>query len=282
MMNMKTMKTCTLLVLSLLGLGQLRAQDGKTQDGKTQLVVPLSDPGKPYKLNMHLIDGSIKMIGYEGKDIIIDVEAEPEKKKEEKETGTGGMRKIPMGNSLDITAEERNNNVQINSGVFKKMNGVTIKVPQNAGTIKLGTVNNGDITLSNVNGEIEISNVNGSITATNVSGSVVANTVNGNVIVTFKTVDSRAPMAFSSLNGKIDVTFPADLKANLKLKADRGDVFTDFDVDVDKTTPKMNKTQEDHMYKISIEDWVYGKIGGGGPEMMMKNMFGSIYIRKAK
>lgn len=276
-MNMKTMKLSALLVLSLLGLHELRAQDGKTQ-----LVVPLSDPGKPYKLNMHLIDGSIKMVGYEGKDIVIDVEAEPEKKKEEKEAGSGGMRKIPMGNSLDITAEEHNNNVQIQSGVFKKMNGVTIKVPQTAGTIKLGTVNNGDITVSNVNGEIEISNVNGSITATNVSGSVVANTVNGNVIVTFKSVDSRAPMAFSSLNGKIDVTFPADLKANLKLKADRGDVFTDFDVDVDKTTPKMNKTREDHMYKISIEDWVYGKIGGGGPEMMMKNMFGSIYIRKAK
>ncbi len=36
------------------------------------------------------------------------------------------------------------------------------------------------------------------------------------------------------------------------------------------------------MYRINIEEWVYGKIGGGGPEMMMKTMNGNIYIRKMK
>src|SRR5215475_1534421 len=34
----------------------------------------------------------------------------------------------------------------------------------------------------------------------------VANTVNGNVVVTFRSVDPQAPMAFSTLNGRIDVT----------------------------------------------------------------------------
>jgi len=29
------------------------------------------------------------------------------------------------------------------------------------------------------------------------------------------------------------------------------------------------------------DDWVYGKINGGGPEMMMKNMQGDIYVKKA-
>jgi len=30
------------------------------------------------------------------------------------------------------------------------------------------------------------------------------------------------------------------------------------------------------MYSVKIEDWVYGKIDGGGPEMLMKNMNGNI------
>jgi hypothetical protein len=36
------------------------------------------------------------------------------------------------------------------------------------------------------------------------------------------------------------------------------------------------------MYRINVDEWVYGKISGGGPEMMMKTMTGNIYIRKAK
>jgi hypothetical protein len=36
------------------------------------------------------------------------------------------------------------------------------------------------------------------------------------------------------------------------------------------------------MISLKIEDWVYGKIDGGGPEIMMKNMNGNIYIRRAK
>lgn len=42
---------------------------------REQLVVPLSDPTKEVKLNANLITGSIKVIGYDGKDIIIDAVA---------------------------------------------------------------------------------------------------------------------------------------------------------------------------------------------------------------
>jgi DUF4097 and DUF4098 domain-containing protein YvlB len=142
-------------------------------------------------------------------------------------------------------------------------------------------VNDGEVTVENVTGELEVNNVNDKITLTNISGSVVANTVNGDVNVTFKSVDPKASMAFSTLNGDVNVTLPADTKANLKLKSDNGDVFSDFDIDIDKTPSKVDKTNEPGMYKIKKDDWVYGKINGGGPEMMMKNMQGDIYVKKA-
>ena len=279
---MKTIKIAALFIFSILLTGRALAQS----DAKQQLVVPLSDPGKPYKLNMHIVEGSIKIVGYDGKDVIIDSEVDSTKTNRNRNnngnTNSNGMRQINGGNSLDITAEENNNTVDISSGTFKRAVTITLKIPQSGVTLKVGTVNNGSVTVSNVSGELEISNVNGPITATGVSGSVVANTVNGNVIVTFKSIDPKAPMAFSTLNGNVDVTFPADTKANVKLKSDRGEVYSDFDVDVDKSQPKVNKTSEGHMQRISIEDWVYGKINGGGPEMMMKNMQGNIYVRKAK
>ncbi|HMG08370.1 MAG TPA: DUF4097 family beta strand repeat-containing protein [Mucilaginibacter sp.] len=274
--KIKTIKFAGILMLALLLSTRIWAQ-GNTSE---QLVVPLSDPGKPYKLNAHLLNGSITLVSYEGKDIIVDAQSGEEKSGRLKETN--GMRRLAPANNLDITAEENNNQVNIHSSAGNKNINLTIKVPQSEVTLKLSTVNNGNINASNVNGVLEITNVNGPIKLTNVSGSVVANTVNGEVKVSFKTIDTKAAMAFSTLNGNVDVTFPATLKANVKLKSDRGDIYTDFDVVTTQQKPAVSRSNKAGMYSLKIDDWVYGKIDGGGPEILMKNMNGNIYIRKAK
>jgi hypothetical protein len=274
-------KIAGLFVVAMVLSGRMLAQS----DNKEQLVVPLSEPGKAFKLEVHLVSGSITVTSYEGKDIIIDAQGEDRKKRSEDREASGnssGMKRIPTGSGMELTAEERNNKVTISSNSFKSPIDLVIKVPQSEATLNIGTVNNGNITISNISGQMEITNVNGKITCTNVSGSVVGNTVNGDLIVTFKKIDTKAPMAFSTLNGNVDITFPADTKANVKLKSDRGGIYSDFEVDIDKGEPKVRKTSESGMYRLTIEDWVYGKINGGGPEMLMKNMNGSIYIRKAK
>ncbi|MGC4038322.1 MAG: DUF4097 family beta strand repeat-containing protein [Chitinophagaceae bacterium] len=250
------------------------------QDNKEQLVVPLSDPGKTYSLDVGLVSGSITIIGYDGKDILIDGKGDGDENQNENKN-QNGMRRISSHN-LSIVAEEKNNKVNVHTDRPNRTIRLTIKIPKGAGTIKLETVNDGDIEVSNTNGEMEISNTNGSIKLRDVSGSVVANSVNGDVTATFKSVDAQAAMAFSTLNGNVDVTFPASLKANVKLKSEQGDVFTDFDVVVDRTPPNAERTKEGNMYRLNIKDWIYGKIGGGGPEIMMNNMNGNIYARKSK
>jgi hypothetical protein len=272
---MKKMKIAGLVILSLMIGTKSFGQSGSTE----QLTVPLSSPGKAYTLKVHLVTGSIKVVGYDGKDVIINVT--PRGREEEKSRASeNGMKRISASGGYEVTAKEADNNITVNTGIPNKAIDLELKVPQD-GKIKIGTVNDGDIVVENVKGELEVNNVNDAITMTNISGSVVANTVNGDVTVTFINVDPKAPMAFSTLNGDVKVTLPADTKANLKLKSDNGDVFSDFDIDIDKTPPKINKTVEPGMYKIKKDDWVYGKINGGGPEMMMKNMQGDIYVKKA-
>jgi hypothetical protein len=279
---MKTKRIVLLKVLSLIVFSGLLAGPVRAQTAvKEQLVVPLSEPGKPYKVTVHVLNGSIKVVGYEGKDIVIDVFGDSSHKHREDGETSGGMHRIGGGSGLEISAQENDNTVTVNGGL-SKLSGITLKVPSNLASIKLNAVNDGNITVSNVSGELEINNVNGSITVKDVSGSVVANTVNGPVVVTFKSVDAKAPMAFSTLNGNVDVTFPADFKSNVKLKTDQGGVFTDYEIAVDKSQPQVKKTEENHMYRLNVDSWIYGKINGGGPEMMMKTMTGSIYIRKAK
>lgn len=274
---MKKIKIIGALAVAMLIHTSLRAQ---TAD-KEQLVVPLSQPGKAYKLDVGLVDGSITVIGYEGKDIIIDAKDKDRGEKKHNQRNGEGMHSLSGGRRADIQANENNNSVTVEGEAGKTTN-LVLKVPQGDATIKLSTVNDGDIVVSNINGELELTNTNGGIKATGISGSVVANTVNGNVVVTFKTIDPKAAMAFTTLNGNVDVTFPASLKANVKLKSDRGDIYTDFDVVAEEHKPTVTNqsTAKGKMYSLKIEDWVYGKINGGGPQLMMKNMNGNLYIRK--
>ena len=270
---MKTIKIIGALLITMLVATGLKAQ--------SILNVPLSQPGKTYKLDVQLVTGSIVLTSYPGKDIEIKFQPDIGEKDNKAKEQVNGMKLLSAGNKEEMQAEENNNVVTIHGSPVKTSN-VLIMVPQNEATFKLSTVNNGVIVAQNISGDMEISNVNGLIKLVNVSGSVVANTVNGPITVTFKSIDPKAAMAFSTLNGNVDVTFPASLKANVKLKSDRGEIYSDFDVISAPHKAVVTHNSSNGMYNLKIEDWVYGKIDGGGPEILMKNMNGSIFIRKAK
>ncbi|MFD2718112.1 DUF4097 family beta strand repeat-containing protein [Hymenobacter monticola] len=256
-----------------------RAQDAN--NSKETLTVPLSAPGKPGTLEVGLVFGYIHVMGYNGKDVVVDASFRPKQGGRRAEPAPAGMKRLSSAGGLNLTVEEKNNHVEVSVEVPTQPVDLTIKVPHNF-SLQLTTVNNGDITVNNVSGELEISNVNGAIQLTDVSGSAVANTVNGNLTATFKSVSSGTPMAFSTLNGKVDVTFPGNLKAALKMKSERGEVFSDFDVAVDKAANKVTRTSQNGLTRLSTDDWTYGKVNGGGAEVMMKTMNGNIYLRKAK
>jgi hypothetical protein len=283
---MKKMNITRWLFISLLLVtgANLFAQTQAKEPSKEQLTVPLSSPDKPFTLKVSLVSGAIRVSTYAGKEIIIDV-AGSSTKREDEEDGSGsgsGMRRIPTGPSYEISAHEDNNTVSVHNNNPNQRTDLSLKIPANVKHLSLHTVNGGDIFVENVKGELEVTNVNGAIRLKDVAGSVVANTVNGNLMVNLLSIDPSAPMAFSTLNGNVDVTLPADVKADMKLKSDRGEIFSDFDFSIDKSEPKVQKSESSGMYKLVLEDWVRGKVNGGGPEMMMKTMQGQIYIRKSK
>lgn len=64
----------------------------------------------------------------------------------------------------------------------------------------------------------------------------------------------------------------------LIIKSERGEIFSDFDMEVRQSAPKSSRDGRE--FKIEINAWVYGDINGGGPEYAMQNMNGNIYIRR--
>ena len=245
------------------------------------IKVPLSDPSKPGKLKIAIITGSITVKGYSGKEVIVKaIRKEKQKKwRKDKEGDKKGLKRISV-NSLEFRAEEDDNYVIVDTKSYQAID-FEVQVPKNF-SLKLKTINNGKIVVENVNGAMDISNTNGSITLTDVSGSVSADALNRDIKVTFVKVTPNAPMAFSSLNGDIDITFPKTIKADIKIKSDRGEVYTDFDINAKPSDAKVavrNKSEKGKTYQVKVEKWITGTINGGGAEILFKNYNGDVIIR---
>ncbi len=283
-------------LLLLIGAAAL----GLAQDTKAdRAVVPLTTPGKPALIKAGVITGGITVKGYEGKEIVVEARVREEKleqgdKEDEAELAgeeadktepdkSAGMKLIPVvGTGLEV--EEQDNVVTISSESWKSAVDLVIQVPSTS-NLELSATNDGDIVVEGVGGTIEVNNVNGSITLRKVSGNVVAQTVNGEILVAMTRMTPDKPMSFSTMNGDIDVTFPADIKAVLRMKSQQGDIYSDFDVTL---KPAPQKPAEEAAkpgkgkYRISFDRFMTGAVNGGGPELTFNTFNGDIYIRKGK
>ncbi len=295
------------LMLSILTFAQSRTEE---------LVIPLTKPNETGTLIVNIVSGSIKVTGTNGKEVLLkatsgdvkerdvreriivnsNVNSKPAPRSEEEKdeatreamkkivkigttlSETKGLKRL-LNSSMNITVTEQNNVVQVSNESPNRTVFLEIQVPKNF-DLKLSTVNHGNVTVSDVNGNHEIGNVNGSIILENISGSAIANTVNGKVKANLLEWNSRNPMAFSTLNGNVDLTLPANAKFNVKLDSDRGQIYSDFDVNVVKPKVEPGKRSASGIYKVTVADGVTGSVNGGGPEIMMKNMNGNIYLRK--
>ena len=246
-------------------------------------VVSFSDPSRPGTLVVRIVMGGIVIKGADVKDVTIDSHSRDNfhgPMSSDPEEESRGLRRLMQGTS--ITVEEHDNRITIESPVITRPADMEIQVPRHT-NLEVSSVNAGDITVEGVDGELEVGNVNGAITLNNVGGSVVAHTVNGRVMAKLTRVTPQKSMAFTSLNGAVDVSLPPAAKANLKLRSDNGSIFTDFDLHVlsDPGSPVREDTRgEGGRFRIEVNKAVYGSVNGGGPEIEARTFNGNVYVRK--
>ncbi len=282
------MKT-KLFLITILLLLSLAVALGQSSD-PDKITVPLSDPNRPAFIRVSLISGSITIKGYSGKDVIVDAkrgsdedEYDEDNDEKDKSDKKRGLRHIP-NMSTGVTVEEDDNEVTIATGGMASGRTVdlVIQVPTNS-SMKLSTINDGDIKVENVTGDIEVSNLNGDVNMKGINGSVVADALNGEITVVFTGVDTKKSMSFSSMNGDIDVTLPSDTKASLKLKNDQGEIYSDFDLKMNYNSTFDDNAARKGKRKVSMEKMMTAEINGGsGADILFKNFNGDIFIRKGK
>lgn len=271
-----SMKTQALITTILFVAGMaLTALDTHAQNSN-EFVVPLSDPAKRGKLRAHINYGSIMVKGTARKDILVRYKVADDK--ERRESSKNGLKRIG-GGGIDLEVAESSNSIRISSGSWSQKLELELEVPSGM-DLDVKTYNDGDLQVTNIQGETVLTNYNGDISAEGISGSVIATTYNGEIKVIFDKVTADTPMSFSTYNGDIDVSLPSSHKASLKLRTDRGDMYSDFDVSFKSTGPVQQKETKAGVYKVKVDDWKRGDINGGGPELTVKNYNGDIFIRK--
>ncbi len=237
-----------------------------------QLVVNLSPSVNKRVFTFENPKGSIKVIGYEGGDIVVNaIPRFPEDVKV-----VNGMRRIEQ-NPLDISAETDGSNVTLYCKAIGKTVDFDIKIPRNF-SLKLKSLDNGKIEVINVNGEIEVENPNGDISLENIAGSSVLSTVYGNISAVFREVKPDSPMMFTSFEGDISLDLPASVNATLKMKSGTGEIRTDFDFKPENRRPIVQNIENTRVY--SLDNWIVGRINAGGPEYIIKSYSGNITIIK--
>lgn len=238
-----------------------------------QLVINLTQTSLPGQLTFENPKGSIKVTGYDGEVILVTGTL---RFREAEKIVNNGMKRIDQ-NALDISAEVNGNNVILQCRTIGKTVDFDIKVPRNF-SLKLKSLDNGIVEIFNINGEIEVEDANGDITLENISGSAVLSSVYGKISAVFREVNPNSPMMFTSFEGDITITFPAAINARLKMKSEKGEILSDFDIKPVKRQSVVTRVENSRIY--SLEDWVVGSINTEGPEYIIKNYNGDIYLRK--
>ncbi len=239
------------------------------------ITIPLSRPGEPISMRIDMTSARIEVIGEERKDVALAV------------TLSGGRRKIVTpsgaktlaGGGAGLEINERDNRVSIESDGPPTRIAIVARVPRRA-KLDLSTVNEGEIIVRDIVGDLQLENVNGPITATNINGTVIAESVNSSIVVGLADVAPGGATSVSSLNGDITLRLPANVKTELHLDSGRGEIVSDFELDVKPSKPLIERNERRGGVSVRMENVIVAHVNGGGPVIRVKTYSGDIKLAR--
>jgi hypothetical protein len=282
-MNMKTQITQFYRLTRILSLALVPslacAQTTSEQSANpNRMVVRLSHPSQPARIRLQMLAGNIVVQGYSGNEVIIESPGGSTREADVPEEARG-MRRLTR--QAGLAADEDNNVVTIHTGLGPE--NIDLQIPGSS-AVSLKTLT-GNIRVQGVFGELDVESTNGGITLDQVGASIVAHALNGSITANVVRLDADKPFSFSTLNGRIDVTLPGSMHANLNIRSDRGDIYLDQGFDFKSlatSSSGISKSESSGMLKLKMDNTIHGTINGGGVEINIRSFNGSILVHKGK
>lgn len=248
----------------------------------------LQKPAESSVFALYNISGYVKVEGYSGNQVMIEVDQTITSNNAEDLELAKNEFKAGFDQKADSiiaytaapydSRPNKGNNKNISRHYTFRLD-YTVKVPNNM-NIRVSTINGGEVMVKDVYGTLNASNINGSINIINAKAATEAHTVNGSLTASYLVVPPASD--YKTVNGKVEITYPASLSADLQLKSMHGQYYTDFPntenipADVVKTTTRNNNGA---MYKLNKITKV--RVGNGGKLFKFETLNGNIYIKKS-
>ncbi len=254
----------------------LLAKTAFGQGDSQQIVVPISDPNKPISMDISILSAHIEIIG-EDRD---DAEFLVSVTKGGRKIITPSGAKTIAGGSYSLEIQEEDNEISVHTDWSPARVKLVARIPKQA-NLELSTTNDGVIVVDNIVGDLQLTNVNGPITGTNLAGSVIAESVNRDIRLTFTQFSDDYSVSMTSVNGNLSLGLPSRSKAQLQIDTARGEVVSDFEVELEPTKPIVQRGQNGRGYQVQVEKIIVANINGGGGVAKLKTLNGDIQVIKA-
>jgi hypothetical protein len=224
-------------------------------------VVAYGQGPKQYKTNfsgankkVQILSGANQLTveGHTGNEVIVEAESSNKDFPDEAE----GLRIISAGavdnTGVGANATIEDNVLKIKLPKSKYFGNFKIKIPKDlAISIKESGNAYGKWFIGGLDGEVEINTSYSTVNIKSVSGPLLARCGYGKISVVYDKLNQAKPNAISA-SGSVDITLPADAKANLRLENSYGDIFTDFDLaEILTEDIKGNEGKDDKWKKVA-------------------------------
>ena len=144
-----------------------------------RITVAFTDPARPGKLTVNLMQGKIFVKGHDANNVIVETVNAGDDDDDDDRAERGkraGLRRI-RNTASGLTIEEENNEMRISTQMHHET-ALSISVPVRT-SLKLSLTNGEDIVVERVEGELEVNNMNGDVSVTNVAGTGIIHSANG-------------------------------------------------------------------------------------------------------
>jgi len=243
-------------------------------------------------LTIYNFSGSIKVEGYSGDKVIMDIDEKITAKNETQlEKGKKEFKMVfeqnddtvtfyiaepydtrPYRDSINRRYDDRD--IRYNCNLE-----FVLKVPFSM-NLNVSTVTDGDVDITDISGRLSAHNVNGSIKIINAKNTTNAHTINGNITINY--IDNpKEESNYYTLNGDLRITYLPDLSADMQFKTMNGHFYTDFtnaEVLPVRVTKTKEKEGEGTVYKLGKSRDV--RIGAGDKTFKFETLNGNVYIKK--
>ncbi len=228
------------------------------------------------KLVIESLEAEITVEAYDGKELLVEVSnfrEAPQRAKGLRPIYYGGVDNTGVG----LQIKENESDILISGGLPQFRNAkYSFKIPNNLMLIvNSESFHAGNIKVKKVSKEINIKAKISKLILEDITGPLVLNNMSGDIEIVYSKLNQESPTSITTLSGAVDVSLPADTKANIVLQTMSGGFYTDLDLEM-----KEEKKENEKLKYFFGGQKIVTKMNGGGVVISINNMNGNVYLRK--